>query len=71
MCAATLTPMKLNPQTLSPAQERGWTLAWAHVRGGGELGRAWHEAATRAAKAASVTDLEACADWLVAARLHY
>ena len=58
-----------NPKTLNSAQERGWTLAWAHVRGGGELGRAWHEAATRAAKVTSVTDLEACADWLVAARL--
>ncbi len=50
-------------------QARGWTLAWAHVRGGGECGRAWHEAAVRRAKAASVADLEACADWLAAAGL--
>ncbi|KAK9845992.1 hypothetical protein WJX81_007901 [Elliptochloris bilobata] len=49
--------------------ERGWTLAWAHVRGGCELGRAWHAAATRGAKVLSVTDLETCADWLVAAGL--
>ena len=39
------------------------------MRGGGELGRAWHEAATRSAKLTSVTDLEACADWLAAAGL--
>jgi prolyl oligopeptidase PreP (S9A serine peptidase family) len=39
------------------------------VRGGGECGRAWHEAAVRRAKATSVSDLEACADWLAAAGL--
>ena len=39
------------------------------MRGGGECGRAWHEAAVRRAKATSVSDLEACADWLAATGL--
>lgn len=42
-----------------------WVVAIAHIRGGGELGRAWHRSATGAQKVLSVTDLEACMDWLV------
>ncbi len=45
---------------------RRWVVAIAHVRGGGELGRAWHKAATGAKKVRSVLDLEACMDHLIA-----
>ena len=49
-----------------PLLRRGWVLALAHVRGGGELGRRWHTAGRGAAKANSAADLEACLDHLVA-----
>ena len=42
-------------------------MAIAHVRGGGELGRQWHRAATGLSKVQSVLDLEACMDHLIAA----
>ncbi len=45
---------------------RGWVLAFAHVRGGGELGPRWHRAATGAHKYRSVSDFVACARALVA-----
>ncbi|KAI3438624.1 hypothetical protein D9Q98_001046 [Chlorella vulgaris] len=48
-----------------PLLRRGWVLALAHVRGGGELGRRWHAAGRGAAKAASVEDLSACLDHVV------
>ena len=35
--------------------------ALCHVRGGGELGRAWHSAGRRELKPNSFTDLVACA----------
>ena len=44
--------------------ERGGVLAFAHVRGGGEYGEAWHEAAMGARKATSVSDLVAVAEFL-------
>lgn len=42
-----------------------WVVATAHIRGGGELGRAWHCSATGKQKEVSVADLEACMDHLV------
>lgn len=45
---------------------RGWTLAWAHVRGGGERGRAWHAAGRRLRKARSVEDLADASRFLLA-----
>ncbi|WP_168800443.1 prolyl oligopeptidase family serine peptidase [Cellulomonas telluris] len=46
--------------------DRGVVYAVAHVRGGGELGRAWHTAARGADKTRSFTDLLDCLDHLVA-----
>jgi prolyl oligopeptidase len=44
--------------------ERGGVLADANVRGGGEYGEAWHQAALHATKTKSSDDLAACARWL-------
>ena len=48
--------------------ERGGVYAFAHVRGGGELGRAWHDAARGPRKAVSTSDLVSVAEWLVASK---
>jgi prolyl oligopeptidase len=44
--------------------ERGGLLAVASLRGGGEYGRAWHEAGRRASKQNAFEDFCACARWL-------
>jgi len=46
--------------------ERGVTVAIAHVRGGGELGRNWYEQGKLLRKKNSFTDFIACAEFLVA-----
>jgi oligopeptidase B len=46
--------------------DRGWVLAYAHVRGGGELGPAWHSAGSGKSKPNSIADMVACAERLVA-----
>jgi oligopeptidase B len=46
--------------------DRGVVLAWAHVRGGGDLGPAWHEGGRLLRKKNSFTDFVDCADHLVA-----
>jgi oligopeptidase B len=46
--------------------DRGFVCAMAHVRGGGELGRAWHRDAVLLRKRTTFTDFIACADHLVA-----
>jgi prolyl oligopeptidase len=46
--------------------ERGGVLAYAHTRGGGEKGEAWHEGGRAANKANAVGDFIACAEYLVA-----
>jgi len=46
--------------------DRGVVVAVAHVRGGGELGRRWHDAGRMAHKANSFTDFIAVAEALVA-----
>jgi oligopeptidase B len=45
--------------------DRGVVVAIAHVRGGGELGKRWHDAGRMAAKLHSFTDFVAVADALV------
>ena len=49
--------------------ERGVIYAIAHVRGGGELGEAWHEGGRMMTKKNTFTDFVACADYL--ADQHY
>lgn len=49
--------------------DRGVVYAIAHVRGGGELGRAWYEQGRLERKATTFTDFVACADHLVDARV--
>lgn len=45
--------------------DRGVIFALAHVRGGGELGEAWHEGGRMLTKKNTFTDFIACADYLV------
>ena len=49
-----------------PLYERGMVLATCHVRGGGELGEAWHLAGFQATKPNTWKDFIACAEYLVA-----
>jgi oligopeptidase B len=49
--------------------KRGWTIAFAHVRGGGERGPEWHYAGARMNRLNSVADFKACIDWLVQERI--
>ena len=44
--------------------DRGYTIAIAHIRGGGELGKRWHDAGRMMEKRNTFTDLIACADHL-------
>lgn len=46
--------------------ERGGIIAFAHVRGGGEFGKAWHLAGQKATKPNTWKDFIACAQYLVA-----
>ncbi len=46
--------------------DRGFVFAIAHIRGGGEMGRAWYEGGKLAAKPNTFTDFVACARALIA-----
>jgi oligopeptidase B len=52
------------PELLS-LLERGFVYAIAHVRGGGELGKSWHEEGRLLKKINTFTDFIACAEYLI------
>lgn len=51
------------------AMERGWVLAQAMVRGGGEQGIGWHEQGKLQHKPNSFSDLISCTEYLIANRV--
>lgn len=55
--------LQYNPWHAMLAQ-RGYILAFAHTRGGGDLGREWYAKGSRTKKINAIEDLEACARYL-------
>jgi oligopeptidase B len=47
--------------------DRGVVMAYAHIRGGGEMGKPWHDAGKMLAKRNTFTDFIACVEHLTAA----
>lgn len=60
-------PINFNSNRLS-LLDRGVTFAIAHIRGGGELGKPWHDAGRLKQKQNTFTDFIACAEHLIAQR---
>ncbi|HKB02249.1 MAG TPA: S9 family peptidase [Gemmataceae bacterium] len=60
-------PMGFNASVL-PLLDRGVIHAWAHIRGGSDLGRAWYDDGKMLHKKNTFTDFIACADHLVASQ---
>ncbi|HEX3763923.1 MAG TPA: prolyl oligopeptidase family serine peptidase [Kofleriaceae bacterium] len=54
--------------TLIPWLEHGGVSALVNIRGGGEYGEAWHNAARRARRQVAYDDFEAAGDWLIASQ---
>ena len=65
--AARQTVAKSNTDFISftAVANRGVVLAFAHVRGGGEKGEAWHKAGFKATKPNTWKDFNACAGYLI------
>lgn len=57
-------PVSFVSQRLS-LLDRGFVIALAHIRGGGEMGKRWHDAGRMAAKMNTFTDFIACASSLI------
>ena len=62
----SLTPF-FRPEMLA-WYERGGVWAIAHIRGGGEYGREWHEAGHKLTKENTITDFIDCAEYLIRER---
>jgi len=60
-------PVNFNSNRLS-LLDRGVIFAIAHIRGGGELGKPWHDAGRMKQKQNTFTDFIACAESLIAQR---
>ena len=60
-------PVNFNSNRLS-LLDRGVTFAIAHIRGGGELGKPWHDAGRMKLKQNTFADFIACAEHLIAQR---
>lgn len=60
-------PINFNSNRLS-LLDRGVIFAIAHIRGGGELGKPWHDAGRMKLKQNTFTDFIACAEHLIAQR---
>lgn len=58
-------PLGFSPARLS-LLDRGMVLAYAHIRGGGEMGDSWHDAGKMMVKRTTFTDFIATAEFLVA-----
>ena len=59
-------PMGFNSNRLS-LLDRGIVMAYAHIRGGGDLGKPWHDAGKMLVKRNTFTDFVACVEHLTAA----
>jgi oligopeptidase B len=57
-------PVGFSPNRLS-LLDRGMVLAYAHIRGGGDLGEAWHDAGKMQHKRTTFTDFVSCVEELV------
>ncbi len=61
------TPVTFSGNRLS-LLDRGVVMAYAHIRGGGEMGKAWHDAGRMMNKMNTFTDFVACTEYVVASK---
>lgn len=61
----TILPVTFNSSRLS-LLDRGVVMAYAHIRGGGDLGKPWHDAGRMMNKMNTFTDFIDCTEYLVA-----